>query len=317
MKRPFLYQSTPVTRLLFSLFVILSVFLVVYLLSFGIGFLIWGTDFIENISNTDLPSETTIIQLKYLQTAFSIGAFILPTFIISYFITNSTTEYLMFRKVSNWQVFFLSGILIIALVPFVNFLAYWNSSIKLPSSLEHLEQIIKSAEANAIELTSMFLDVDTIWGLICNVIIMAVIPAIGEELLFRGVLQRIITEWTKNVFLGVVISAFLFSLLHFQFYGFFPRFLLGVVMGFLLVWTKNIWIPIFAHFLNNAFAVILNFVYRDTSGIDEVENFGAQDETRIFLMVSIFMTVFLIYYIRKIVNGKYDYLKTVLMKLDS
>ena len=88
---------------------------------------------------------------------------------------------------------------------------------------------------------------------------MAILPAIGEELLFRGVFQRLLTEWTRNIHWGIILAALLFSFFHFEFYGFLPRFLLGVFFGYLFVWTSSIWVPILAHFTNNFIIVVYSF----------------------------------------------------------
>ena len=84
----------------------------------------------------------------------------------------------------------------------------------------------------------------------------AVAAGITEEFLFRGALQRIIGKWTYNHHIIIWSAAIIFSTFHMQFFGFLPRMLLGAYFGYLLYWTRNIWIPVFAHFVNNAIAVI-------------------------------------------------------------
>jgi hypothetical protein len=88
-----------------------------------------------------------------------------------------------------------------------------------------------------------------------------IIPAVGEELLFRGIIQRVLIQWTRNKHLGVWIAAILFSALHFQFYGFVPRALLGVMFGYMLIISGNLWLPVIAHFINNTVAVIAYYMY--------------------------------------------------------
>jgi membrane protease YdiL (CAAX protease family) len=88
----------------------------------------------------------------------------------------------------------------------------------------------------------------------------AVLPALGEELVFRGILLRHFREWTRNIHVAIFISAFLFSAMHLQFYGFLPRFLMGILFGYMLYWTGSIWVPIMAHFFNNAAAVVVAFL---------------------------------------------------------
>jgi membrane protease YdiL (CAAX protease family) len=91
--------------------------------------------------------------------------------------------------------------------------------------------------------------------------VIALFPAVTEELFFRGVIQKLFNNWTGNIHIAIIITGILFSFAHFQFYGFVPRMFLGIVMGYLLYWTNNIWVPIFAHFANNAIAVIGYFIF--------------------------------------------------------
>jgi membrane protease YdiL (CAAX protease family) len=90
--------------------------------------------------------------------------------------------------------------------------------------------------------------------------VVAVLAGVSEELLFRGVLQNIILKTTKNPHLAIWFTAFTFSFIHFQFYGFVPRMLLGALFGYLYFWTKSLWIPMFAHIVNNGFTLIMAYM---------------------------------------------------------
>ena len=127
-----------------------------------------------------------------------------------------------------------------------------------------IEQWMKETEENAEKFTKAFLKMETTGDLLLNMVMIALIPAIGEELLFRGVLQRLFSEWTKNAHWGVFIAAVLFSAIHIQFYGFLPRMVLGVLFGYLFIWSRSLWLPIFGHFVNNGAAVI--FAYLSSKG---------------------------------------------------
>jgi membrane protease YdiL (CAAX protease family) len=88
---------------------------------------------------------------------------------------------------------------------------------------------------------------------------MALLPAIFEEFLFRGTLQPFFTKWFANKHLAIILTAFIFSAIHFQFFGFIPRFLLGIYLGYLLVWGKSLWLPIIAHLMHNAVSIIFDY----------------------------------------------------------
>ena len=118
------------------------------------------------------------------------------------------------------------------------------------------------------------LNVDTIGGLLLNMIVIALIPAIGEEMTFRGVLQQWLTR-KMNPHLAILLSAAIFSFIHFQFYGFLPRMFLGVLLGYMFYITGSLWTSILMHFLNNGTAVVLYYL-NSKSVIDiDVEHFGA------------------------------------------
>lgn len=260
---------------------------------------VWGIDIINFQPNPDIIDHSQMAKMKYLQSVFAIGIFVVPPFIISWLITRSSTKYLFWKKIDNWNLLLLGCIMIITALPIINFLGELNSAIQFPAFLESFEAKIKEAEESAQRITQAFLNVNSLGGLLINLLIMAVIPAIGEELLFRGVLQRIFVEWTKNVHWGIIITAILFSAFHFQFYGFLPRMLLGILLGYLMVYGKSIWFPIFAHFANNAFAVVMSFIFMRSNNIDEVENFGSYQGTYVFTILGLGLFILmLIYFIR-------------------
>ena len=120
---------------------------------------------------------------------------------------------------------------------------------------------MEASEQKAMQLTEAFLAMNNMGDLLINLFLIALIPAIGEDLLFRGVLQQLFTKWTGKIHLAIFISAFLFSAIHMQFFGFLPRFVLGLVLGYMFYWSKNLWLPILAHFTNNALAIIFTYQF--------------------------------------------------------
>ena len=140
--------------------------------------------------------------------------------------------------------------------PLIDTLNTWNQGLQLPESMHAIEQWMILNEKMADSLTQRMLQVHNWGGFVMNILVIAVLAGIGEELIFRGVLQKIFTEWTKNIHAGILITAFIFSAIHFQFFGFVPRFVLGCLLGYLFVWGKSLWIPILAHTLNNSLVVI-------------------------------------------------------------
>ena len=151
---------------------------------------------------------------------------------------------------------------------------------------------MKSKELQAKILTEAFLDGDTITGLLVNIIIVAVLPAIGEELLFRGVLIRLFDQMVKNIHIAVLISSVIFSAIHLQFYGFLPRLMLGMLLGYMFVFTRSLWVPIIVHFVNNAASAIVYFLYNNGTSKIPMEEFGASSNV-VYVIGSLLITLWL------------------------
>jgi len=176
----------------------------------------------------------------------------------------------------NRQQILLAVAFIMLSLPFINGIAVWNEGLHLPSFLFPIESWMRQSEAEAMRMTEAFLIMDTPLDLLINLIIIAIIPAIGEELLFRGLIQKLFLKWNGKLHLSVWLTAFVFSAVHIQFLGFFPRLLLGAVLGYMLVWSGSLWLPIIAHFTNNAFAVLLTYFIRMDKINPSMENIGTE-----------------------------------------
>lgn len=280
----------PFQQLLFSGFIILVSFLSFTLISLIVAVPVFGFDSIVNLPGiNDIDNPESIRVLKYFQVVQSIGLFIIPPIIIGWLFNGKISEYLFINRSANRLSVVLAIFITIIALPFINFTGELNSRMELPQWLSGVESWMKNAEENAALVTEAFLKVDTGFGLLFNLFMIAFLPAIGEELLFRGVIQKIFTGWTKNHHWGIWITAILFSALHIQFYGFIPRMILGVLFGYLLVWSGSIWLPVIAHFVNNAFAVMAIF-FIDKNLIDpKVENIGSTPDSYYSALISIVM----------------------------
>jgi membrane protease YdiL (CAAX protease family) len=243
----------------------------------------------QSISTAVTPG--AMAALKLIQALSSIGWFVVPPFILAYLFSLNSKEYLKLDKgISAVDVLLIITIMF-ASFPLINYMVVLNEKMSLPPFLGWLENWMKQQEATAAQITEKFLDVQSTGGLIMNVIIIAVIPAIGEELLFRGILQRIFIEWSKSAFAGILISAALFSALHLQFYGFLPRMMLGVLLGYLLQWSGSLWLPMVAHFINNAAQVIAIYMFRNGSINVDPDKVGAESVSSPELLIgAVFFT---------------------------
>lgn len=256
--------------------VMIITFLVV--LAIGVAFSIpfFGSGILDEIALiSDYSDLRTVRALKYFQIVNQLGVFVAPAILFVILTDDDFPGYLnLNRGLKRFSVFF--GFIVIAVsLPFISWLLEVNENIHLPAFLSQVESWMRSSEDKAQQLTEAFLSTGSWGGFFVNLLMIAGLAAIGEELIFRGILVRLFKEWTHNVHLGVIIPSLLFSALHLQFYGFFGRFVLGVVLGYLFVWSGSLWVPIIVHFLNNAMAVIMSFL--DQRGIisADLESFGS------------------------------------------
>jgi len=290
----------PFQQFMFSIFVVLVSFLALLVLSLLIAIPLFGINSMLSIPSLDqLNNPESMRILKYFQVVQAIGVFIIPPFILGFLFYGNSIQYLHLNKPFNFTSLFLVVVIMFFASPFINFVGELNSNMHLPEWLSGIENWMKESENKAAELTEAFLKVDTIYGLFFNVFMIAILPAIGEELLFRGVIQRIFTKMTKNNHWGIWISAILFSALHMQFYGFLPRMLLGVLFGYLLVWSGSMWLPIAAHFLNNGIAVVAMFMIDKGMLSPEVENFGSETDTYYIAVISLIFVGILMWMLKK------------------
>lgn len=188
----------------------------------------------------------------------NVCVFMLPAFLVAYFITKRPVAFLgLTNKVSWKQVAFVIGVVLLSM-PMLNYLVSLNESIDLPDSA--LEDWLRNTEAAARAVTDELLKVDSFGTLVWTVLVAGVLTGLGEELFFRGAQQRIFMLRGINGHLAVWVTAIIFSILHFQFYGFFPRMLLGAFFGYLVWKGGSLWLPIIAHALNNTLAVVLGYM---------------------------------------------------------
>lgn len=206
----------------------------------------------------------SINALKWIQFVQSAAMFLLPPLCMAYLWSQEPIKWLKVETFQSFKVSSMAVVLMLVALPAINLLSHLNQQITFPAFLEPLEQWMKTSEESANALTEQFLSVTTFGGLIINLLLMALLPAVAEELTFRGVLQRLFQPSTmlhnSTPHLAIWCSAILFSAIHLQFYGFIPRMLMGALFGYMLVWTGSLWVPILMHFTNNAMAVLLYFI---------------------------------------------------------
>lgn len=253
-----------------------------------------------------IPHEQNIAALKYFQLVQTVCTFLIPPFIIARIYDSHPTHWLNLHIAPTWQSVTVAVLLIMAAAPAINLLTYINQQMILPDWLKSLETWMMEQEENAAELTLQFVHADSIWGLLVNIGLMAILPAFAEELSFRAVLQHILsTPTTRHAsralpHAAIWATAIIFSAIHMQFYGFIPRMLLGAILGYTLYWSGTLWLPIIMHMTNNTIAVISYYV-AERKGIDpdSLNIFGVGD-TLWLGIASLCIVSILIYLLRSL-----------------
>lgn len=194
--------------------------------------------------------------MRLLQLISALGTFLLPTLLTAWTCSERPEEYLSIRKVSDARLWPLVFACVVLLSPTISLLSLLNEQMRLPAFMAPVEEWMRAQEELMKQMTEILIGNGNASTLVANLIVVAVAAGVNEEFLFRGALQRIIGRWTDNPHVIIWSAAILFSAFHLQFYGFLPRMVLGAYFGYLLFWSRSIWIPVFAHFTNNALAVI-------------------------------------------------------------
>lgn len=235
--------------------------------------------------------------IKVVQAISSVGMFIVPALLFS-IIERRQYRYLNFKASVNPQLWFIVIAIMFFSAPIFEQAIKLNEQMKFPEAFADLENWMKAKETELERLTNRMLSDTQYGGLLINLIVVAAIPAIGEEFIFRGCVQGVLTRWVKNPHVAIWITAVIFSAIHLQFYGFLPRMLLGALFGYLLFWGKNIWLPILAHFLNNAAATISAFyLLRQGKSLDEMD-FGDKIPDYLYFFSFVVSAVLLFQYYR-------------------
>ena len=277
----------PAVKLLLLVMVMLVSTLVVFLLGFIIALPFWGGGLLQGM---DMTGVGDLNQVRYLQLLSHIGMFVLSSLVFALLVGGRPLRYLKAHKNPTGRGILLSVLIMLAALPLVNYVMELNQQMSLPESLRTLEEWMRQAEDAAQVMTERFLQVTTYQGLLFNIFLIAIVPAIGEEFIFRGALQRIFHQWSRNAHVAVIITALIFSAIHFQFYGFLPRFVLGLVLGYMMVTTGNIWVPVMGHFFNNAAAVITFFIVHNYTEMDP-EAVGSQSFGFLLALISLVLVV--------------------------
>lgn len=262
--------------LLQASFLLLTVFTcsgVLVLLGSYLTNAVWGYSLLKHADDLGELSDKQFVGFKVTQVFYSLGTFVLPAIIFLQFFRIKAVEFWGLNKQDGWKTYALVALLWVVVYPFINWTHEINAAIDF-EALGGLGESLKETASGANEATERMLNTRNVGAFVLNLLIVGLLPALGEEMLFRGVVQKLFIQWSRNGHIAIWVSAILFSAMHLQFDGFIPRTLLGAIFGYVFWWTGNLKLTIFMHFVNNATMVVLAFAFGTDISIAEPEDMG-------------------------------------------
>lgn len=206
-------------------------------------------------STTTLLPSSSIEEKNFIRISLAISqvmTFLVPAILFMWILyRNRSWLQLRMANIPSMKATLLSGLLMVLLLPIVQWVYWFNHQLPLPDWAIQQESLINN-------IINSLLHISTSYELVINLVVIAVLPALGEELVFRGVIQQKIGEQI-SAHGAIWITAILFSAIHLQFQGFLPRMFLGAALGYLFYWSNNLWVPIFAHFIFNASQLMIQY----------------------------------------------------------
>jgi len=275
-----------------ALIISIAISLLFFLIGYFISPLIFKISLLEisfKINHPEIAENVGII--KYFLALQSISFFLLPSVLVILFSRINPLQYFKTLVFTDNKNLFLVAVTILVSIPFLNITGEFNKWI-IENILDQSSYII-AMEESAKRITEAILPASDIATLSVNLIIIALLPALGEEFLFRGIIQNELKK-VSNPLIAVIVTSVIFSSFHFQFLGFIPRLLLSIYLGFLFIKHGSIWLPVFAHFTNNAFAVIMYYLISNKETINEIDKIGTQNGNIIWGILSGILSLYLL-----------------------
>lgn len=265
----------------------------------------YGFDAMEALVQvTNIGNPDSRLPLMIMQGTTALFAFILaPYWFLKKYKTSSLSK--LFSIPAD---FLLPGVVVIAITisfMFVNSIFIeWNQGIDFPDALDWFEQYAMEQEETLEKVTIFLTSFENFWQFLIAFIVIAMIPALGEELLFRGVIQNEVLKATKNIHLAIWGSAFFFAFFHLQFYGLVPRMLLGALFGYLYYWSGSLIYASIAHFVNNGFTLVMLYLYQQeiiSFDIQETESTPLETVVIFLIIGGILTYIFVRYHQKKLI----------------
>ncbi len=255
-----------------------------------------------NIKNWNASDPNMLFMLRGMIVLQFLGLFLIPSLLFAYFSDPQPMRYLGLRKPTKTVYWVLGIAAMLIAIPLVEYTGVLNKQFPFGDGTQKWLQDMEEEAAKTIQF---MLAKNTLTDLILNLILIALFAGVGEELFFRGVLQRLFIKAFKNPWAGIIVAALLFSFFHFQFFGFIPRFLLGILLGAVYWYSGSLWPAIIAHFVYDAFFIILAYFQPQLIQNTEVTLFD-QSSLAMMALVSAAIVVAIVWWMKKMAVTTYE-----------
>ncbi|MDP9047227.1 MAG: CPBP family intramembrane metalloprotease [Bacteroidota bacterium] len=251
-------QLHPALQFLIFILLLVAIIFIGNIIGAGIAVALYGIHAVMDIAQLKFTEPHVINALWIIQIAGTTLPILAAPIFFAFVIAREPRDYLKPDFRFPWVLMLLVFVIMFVSTPLIEFLSNINQKMVLP----HFLSWMRDKEIEAQKLTEAMLQMNTIWDMIKDVLLVGLLTAIVEEFMFRGVLQTIFVRWTKNTHAAIWLTAILFSAFHMQFFGFLPRLLLGALFGYFVAWSGSVWTGVWAHFINNGTAVVATYLFQ-------------------------------------------------------
>ena len=300
-----IFRTLSPIKQLFALFAFSFISMILfYFVGAELCRLVWGIEIAQVLTASQPASEEAVYALRLIMAFQHVGYFILPALLFTQLAADNRNDYLLVTRMPTFKLIGLTAIVTTASFYVINLLVGINQLVEIP---EEFGEMLQKMHVENTATQELLMQGEGTLNYLASLLILAFIPAIGEELMFRGVIMKLFTRITNNIHLGIWLTAIVFALLHLQILHFLPIVFMGALFGYLLIWTGNIWIPILAHLLNNAVTVTLSYLIEAEQLPADVENTGMSLNDWLSTGIAIISLITVLFFIAK--NSRWEEIK--------
>lgn len=291
-------RPASISLLRISAMILLGYFMMGSVVSLLVMAILYDGNLVDAMANPlGHPEMRNILVLAQGLASF-VGLVLIPWYYLRFFEQRHLTD--LFKAIPSWEIIFAVFLITIAFGVAISPVTEWNASVQFPSWTGAMGEMFTNMEKQAellIKLITSNLS-PSIFALVF--VVVAIIPALGEEFVFRGLIQTELQRAFGNPHAAIWVAAAIFSAFHFQFFGFFPRLLIGALLGYLYYWSGNLWLPILAHFFNNGIQMIALYMFQQ--GLHSMDVESTESAPLYLVTLGAVIALALLYQIRNTLN---------------